>query len=376
MATDTAREKITKARAGLVLDSPFFGSLALRQTLKDDPSCKTLWTNGRTIGYNPSFVHGLTLAEVKGALAHEVLHIAAAHHARRQNRKPEKWNVAADYAINDILTGAGFVLPKGALTGYGTNQEAESIYNYLPDPPQDQGAGDPDPGGCGEVRDATAPDGQEAGPGDLKQAEAEARVAVSQAAQAAKKCGKLPAGLERLIDTILNPQVPWREVLRRFIDQASRNDYTWTRPSTRYLASGLYLPSLYNQEIRPLAVAVDTSGSIDQETINQFAAELSAIIEETKTTATVIYCDSKVKNVETFDPASLPLTLHPIGGGGTDFRPPFAEVDKLGLEPSCLVYLTDGECYSFPDAPEYPVLWATIGNRFFTPPFGEVTAVA
>jgi hypothetical protein len=40
-----------------------------------------------------------------------------------------------------------------------------------------------------------------------------------------------------------------------------------------------------------------------------------------------------------------------------------------------LIYLTDGECSRFPDAPEYPVLWGLMGDRFM-PPFGEVVQVA
>jgi predicted metal-dependent peptidase len=375
--------KISKARAGLVLDQPFFGALALRLGLREDPAAPTAWTDGQTLGYNPDFIEGLSLEEVKGLLAHEVMHVACAHHARRQEREPRKWNMAGDYAVNDLLLASGFKLPAGGLTGYGADESAESIYNKLPDPPpsggqgngQGEGNGNSDPGGCGEVRDAPAPDGGNPSPGDLARAEADAKVAVAQAAQAAKACGKLPAGLARLVEELLEPHVPWREVLRRFIDQAARNDYTWTRPSRRYLASGMYLPALYSEEMRPVAVAIDTSGSINQGELSQFAAELSAILAETRAAATVIYCDSEVSGVEEFDTDALPLDLHPKGGGGTDFRPPFAEVDRRALQPSCLIYLTDGECASFPEAPEYPVLWAITSKRKFSPPFGEVVEV-
>lgn len=81
-----ALDKIRKARAALILDQPFFGSLALRLQLQEDPAAETMWTDGRAIGYNPAFVDTLTFPQVKGVLAHEVLHIANCHHTRRGNR--------------------------------------------------------------------------------------------------------------------------------------------------------------------------------------------------------------------------------------------------------------------------------------------------
>jgi len=69
-----ARRQLVKARSGLVLDHVFFGSLALRLRLVEDPKCKTAWTDGVHLGYNPEFIGGLTLDETKGLLAHEVMH--------------------------------------------------------------------------------------------------------------------------------------------------------------------------------------------------------------------------------------------------------------------------------------------------------------
>ncbi len=372
-----ASQKIARARAGLILDQPFFGALALRQVLRENPSIKTARTDGQTLEYNPTFIDSLPLEQVKGVLAHEVMHVAAAHHSRRQDRQKRRWNIAADYAINDLLVQSGFALPAGALRGMGTDKSAETIYNTLPDdPPGGQGQGDQDPGGCGEVCDAPGTDGQAASPGELRQAEAESKVATSQAAQAAKNMGTLPAGLARFVEEVLEARVPWREVLRRFVDQTARNDYTWTRPNARYMAQGLYLPSLYSQEMAPIVIAVDTSGSIRQEELSQFSAEITTIIQDTRSHATVIYCDTDVAGVEEFDPEGLPIVLHAAGGGGTDFRPPFAHVDTEGLTPGCLIYLTDGECSRFPDAPEYPVLWALTGSsRHFSPPFGEIIEI-
>lgn len=108
-----AEQKLIKARAGLVLDHPFFGSLALRLKMVEDPSCDSAWTDGVSLGFNPAWIDGLSLEQTKGLWAHEVMHLAAAHHARRQQREHVLWNHACDQAINGPLTAAGMVLWTG-----------------------------------------------------------------------------------------------------------------------------------------------------------------------------------------------------------------------------------------------------------------------
>jgi len=79
----TAKEKITKARASLILTAPFFASLALKMKLVEDPSCDTMWVDGTSMGYNPAFIEPLPLEQVKGLICHEVMHVACHHNLRR-----------------------------------------------------------------------------------------------------------------------------------------------------------------------------------------------------------------------------------------------------------------------------------------------------
>jgi predicted metal-dependent peptidase len=395
-----AKSKLTKARTALVLDSPFFGSLALRLKMTEDLNCKTAWTDGTTLGYNATWIEGLDLAKVKAVIAHEVMHLAMLHHTRRQEREPRNWNIAGDIAINETLQRAGFALPEGALYPDPDQggKSAEEIYSKLPQAPrglgqgqgqgkgkgkgqgqaqgQQQGPGQ-DPGNCGEVRDPQAAQGDQgqskASPADIQQAEESWRVAVQQAAQQAKAAGKLPGSMDRLIENTINPRLPWQDLLRRFVNCSKRSDYSWLPPSKRFLGQGLYLPSMRSEGIENLVVAIDTSGSLDPETLNEFAGELSGVIETGKTRVTVIYCDSDIQDVAEFGPDDLPLKLEAKGGGGTSFIPPFDYVDEHGIEPSCFIYLTDFCCNRFPDPPNYPVLWI-IGGAYREdgePPFGE-----
>ena len=70
-----------------------------------------------------------------------------------------------------------------------------------------------------------------------------------------------------------------------------------------------------------------TSGSVTDLDVSQFSAEISSILEVADTTLTVIYCDKKIQNVERFERYDLPIQIHPMGGGGTDFRPTFKWIE-------------------------------------------------
>mgnify|MGYP002418585047 FL=1 len=104
-----------RARADLVLRQPFFGSLALHLALKPDSTCRHLWTDGRTLGFNPVWAATLPHERLVGAQAHEVMHLACAHHVRRNGRDARIWNEACDVVVDALLLGAGFRLPQGHL---------------------------------------------------------------------------------------------------------------------------------------------------------------------------------------------------------------------------------------------------------------------
>ncbi len=165
----------------------------------------------------------------------------------------------------------------------------------------------------------------------------------------------------------------WRAILREFVAAVAPADYRWSPPNRRYIASGLYLPSVERSGVGRVVIAVDTSGSIGDEELKQFAGEVSAIAEEAKPEAIhIIYCDAMVQSSQEFRP-SEPICLEPRGGGGTDFRPVFAWVDENHIQPVCLIYLTDLCCYSWPEPPDFPVLWVTDSRR--AAPFGETVRI-
>jgi predicted metal-dependent peptidase len=366
----TTLQKITKARAGLVLTSPFFASIALRLKLQEDHQCETAYTDSVILGYNPKYIDSLTVEEVRSVIIHEVLHIALLHVFRRNGRIKDKWDMACDYAVNPMIKSAGHVLPENALFSYQyAGLDAEHIYGLLPDDDNKQ------QGGCvriGDVRDYKQNQNKQGYESTLSQQLQETKIGLSQAANIAKAEGKMPAELERKIKELMQPKLPWQEILSRFITQHSKNDYNWTKPNNRYLYGDIYLPALNQPSLGSIAVIIDTSGSVDQSELDTFAAELKSILMSyPDTTIDVIYVDSKVAGVQSLDVNNLELQAK--GGGGTDFRPGFQYIEKEDINPVCVLYFTDGYCRLFPDRePDYPTLWIITNTRKFEPPFGEV----
>ena len=161
--------KVSRAITRLVVKHPFFGSLALSLRVENDDSINTMCTDGKFIKWNASFVESMDQEETVGVMAHEVCHVTFKHMLRRGERDPDRWNVACDYAINEILIESGFVLPEGGLMDeqyFGMT--AEQIYDRLP---EDAGKGGG--GGFGEVVDTSDENGNALSPAQQKQMEAD-----------------------------------------------------------------------------------------------------------------------------------------------------------------------------------------------------------
>lgn len=394
-----ARKRIANARSDMILDEPFFGALALRLLLVEDLGCGTAWTDGKHLGYNPKFVMALKADELVTLVKHEVLHCSNGHPWRRDAREPRRFNDACDYSINPILVDAGGTLPEGGLLDdQYKGKSAEWIYDRLPAMPpqqspqggsgQSRGNSKSTPGQSGQRPGSTGGKGQGSKPehnplgevrdaptagadGEAQPTEEDWRQATVQAAVLAKGQGKLPAGMDRLIGKLTKPRVDWKPAMRRFAQEAARADYSFARPNLRYVPR-LYLPALQSHEVGIIAIAVDTSGSVDDVLLGQFGSEVSAVADEVRPRQIrVLYCDAEVNRQETFE-RDEPVTLKACGGGGTDFRPVFDEIQKWEEPPVALIYLTDLYGTHPASDPGVATLWVTPNHEHPPVPFGEV----
>lgn len=375
---------IDKAYVALVCDHPFWSTLLLNLEKVVDTSA-TMWTDGKRLGYNPEFCEKIGKEQTIGVLAHEAAHVFLKHMLRRKDRDPVLWNIACDHVVNALILDSGLKLPDGAIPPI-RGKTAEEVYEGLlqkqKQQQQQSGQGQGDPSkdqqqgqDWGEVRDQKGEGGGELSDSEKAEAERDANILIQQAATAAKRAGKLPAGMDKIIEQVLEPKVDWRDVLQRFIGERARSDYSWQRPNPRYFNRGIVLPSLDSYGIGKVVLAGDTSGSMTSilpRVFSEIIAALEVYEEQHTQGITVLWCDTHLTEQVVNDISDL----KPVGGGGTDFAPVFRAVNARHNDAKAVVYITDGECSSFGEEPSCPVLWAlTQKNRHFKPPFGEVLVI-
>ncbi len=395
--------KLAAARTRLILDKPFLGALVLRLPMhaaKPD-WCKTTATDARAFFYNPEYIASLSLDQTQFMLAHEALHCALSHFARRQHRVIHKWDLACDYAINPLLIDDGLRPPPNALVmPMYKGMTAEEIYPLIDDDDQsetlDKHAYDRDnqsrgsntgkteqdlepqqqessqdqgeQGDQGGERDARPEKGGTAGepqpltPDEQETLSVQWQQRMAGAAQQAMQAGKLGGELARMIDHLLQPQLPWRMLLARYMNAVSRDDYSWSRPSRR--EGSFILPSLRSRQM-DLVVAIDTSGSIKDPEIQEFIDEIDALKGQVRARVTLLPCDAAICEgapfrFEPWEQFSRPREIK--GGGGTSFVPVFQWIAKEGLQPDLLVYFTDADGEFPRSEPYYPVIWLVKGR--------------
>jgi predicted metal-dependent peptidase len=388
--------KLSAACTRLILDRPFLGALVLRMPMKPaDPKwCATIGTDARHFYYNRDYIDSLTLEQTQFALAHEALHCALSHFARREHRNIQRWDIACDLAINPILIKEGMTPVPGALYNIGyEGMMAEEIYPLVKEnneeqphdqhlygnegkssqQPQDGNDSQPD------QQDADSEDGSGGGRGDdageittgapepLSEAEKEQlsiqwRQRLAGAAQQAMQAGKLAGSLRMLVDHLLQPQLPWRVLLARYMTASSRDDYSYMRPSRR--EGEAIFPSLRSTQT-DIVVVLDTSGSIKPAEMQEFVSEIDAIKGQVRARITLHACDAALSSegpwlFEPWEEFKLPDSIR--GGGGTRFTPAFQWIDEQGETPDLLVYFTDAEG-EFPRLePDFPVIWLVKGR--------------
>ena len=379
-AAEKAMRTATAARSRLILTNTpqgaFFATLALELELAIDWDIETMATDGEKLFINPDWSASLTDAERVGVICHETLHVALRHHCRREGRNPEIFNIAADLAINQLILAAGFTLPRGRLmpgegqyASFPLDKSTEEYYLMLRGASPPGGCGRADPGGCGQVLDTKDP-------AKASEQDGKWQAAVARAERASRTRGELPGGLARTAGQILHPPADWRDILREFVSAVSRDDSSWCKPNRRFISQGLYLPGRHGQRLGTVVAAIDRSGSVGNHDLAVMANELEAIATAYECEVVIIHHDSKVTQVDEWNPSDGPMPLEAPGGGGTSHRCVFEKIEELGVEPACIVCLTD--CYTvYPSRPpDFPVLWAVVNNVNPKPPFGQVVQVA
>jgi predicted metal-dependent peptidase len=367
-----ADKKISRAKTQLILREPFFQALVCTLPLVENEDIPTMATNGFTIYWNREFVDTLSVNEVVFVLCHEVLHVVFEHVARLNNRNMRRWNYATDYIINKTLVEDGV----GTMPAMGLRDDdlvnrcggvADRVYNELGDDDDEDGAGQ----GFDQLMPGPADPAQQA------QQAADVAIAISQASQIAKAAGNMSGNVARIIDSALKPVVNWRAVVQDFIISKAKDERSYAVMNNRNpLPDEILVPGKTGEAMGPIVMAVDCSGSVDDKSLQEMAAEIFSLHEQFRPTSlTIIYFDHEVSHVDTYGPDDTP-DIRAHGGGGTAFSPIFRKIDELDLDPVGVVVLTDLYCNDYGPVPSYPVLWAcTDYHESRTVPWGQIVPI-
>lgn len=407
-------KKVRDAVNNIIQNHAFYATILMQQNIIEDNSRNnpTFYVDGKNLAYNSKFADSLSFDEVKGVLAHEVMHLVLLHHARMGKRDARIYNIAADHVINNQLIKDGFILPKGLYNDpkfAGMNVEEVYRILYLEEikkqaeqdkqEQKDNNSGDssdsmPDAGdNSGDSSDNEDGDesnnegkGEEEKPvtfGEIRpatedNAEETAKIQSKQAISIAKAAGEMPGGsIIEMIENSYKPKFNWREIINQFVSEITQKDYSFENPDRRFLQNGIILPDFYSKAPANIVVAIDCSGSVNLD-------EVRAIVEETRhcldimsedkenASLTVIYFDHVIQGVEVFESGS-DIKPNPKGGGGTSYAPIFQYIESQDVKCDAAIVITDGYCWEFGNIiPSHPVLWGlTTGCYTFKAPFGE-----
>lgn len=359
-------------------------------------------TDGVRMYFNPRLYTAICEDNVKRSVfivAHECLHSIFMHMVRAKQWRltglgglpfdDKVFNFAADYIINALLIADNIgEMPPGCLHDTNITDGTDSLVDvykkvYEQMPPSGKGSGEGEGDGDGEGSGASNDIGKAEGfdqhmtptAAEAAQAQADNGYAVQRALEQAKACGSMPGNIGRVVDEMLEGQVPWHKYVRQLVRAVNgRDENSWTRLHRRRLAGSpmMIAPARRSFGAELVVVGFDTSGSMSDREITACFSELPGILKDLKPRRLLLLpCDARISEVieiNEYDTMLDEARKRLGGGGGTSFAPVFDYVKENRLSPDLLIYLTDMEC-SFPAQPDYPTIW--VATTDIVAPWGD-----
>ena len=386
-----AVELLITARVGLLLKHPFFGNIATRLTLVNaDEWCPTAAVDGRRMYYNSRFVVKHTVPELQFLFAHEVLHCIYDHLGRRGDRDAQLANCAQDYVVNDDLVqqNIGEMIKPCLWDPKYRGMSWEEVYDLLYDEVDkvtleqlveqmldehldgDAGADGDSGGDEDDKKQGSKPALSDSEREQIKQEIKEAMLTAAQTSGA----GNLPAGVKRLIDTMTEPKLNWRELIAQEIEACFKNDYSFTRPNKRGAHMDAILPGMIPGQKIDVCVFNDCSGSMTDDMLRDIHSEVKGIMQSFEDFELHLGTfDTDVYNFQTFTTENIDdIDEYEMkGGGGTDFESVYNFLKERDILPKKLIIFTDGYPYGSWGDPTYcDTIFVIHGNNNAEAPFG------
>ncbi len=417
-----ALDILAYCRQQILNKHPFSGAVAMNLELIPvrDRRCATAMTDGKNIFFDIDFLSRLNQDEREFVLGHEIWHVIMMHFLRGEGKDHEVFNIATDLEVNQLLEADGFVAPadvlfpnskhsrkcmfdlpdnlsaeeyydllmkngngsnsreeggqgkggKGSGKGSPCNGQFDKHYDKNEDYSEENGASEAETdkyGAKGFDKDFNV--GQMKSEADERAAAEHIREAIVGAAQQIERQrGELPGFIKKIVKDLLDPKLPWKELLTAFVTSSFYNQTNWNTPNRRFAWNGTYLPS-HSGEMMKIAIGIDTSGSCAND-CGRFLTEINSIAKTFGNYELhLIQCDTEVKDYMVFDegnplePESSGIEFK--GFGGTILHPIFNYIEDNELDVDAVVVFTDGECEEFTDLDgiELPVMWVLTGSQ-------------
>ena len=353
-------DKFAKIKAKLVVEHPYFGSIATFQKTAPNENVRTYQVKDGVFEYNNDYINTLDDDEIGFLLTNSAMHQAFKYKDRALGRMDWLWTLSQDYAINGLLLGNGLNAPFEINYDEAFDMmSAEEIYEILKN---DLEKDEKKQKEFQEKFEKLHENQNESEENEISQINDELL-------NKAKLFGDLPLGIELFVPQIFKGKINWIDELREVIEHNFKFDYQILPPNKRYLYQGVALPSL-SGNILKLVVVIDSSGSIDERLLGEFLGEIESIMGSYDNyEIELIVADAKVQQHLTLYPGDSLMT-NIKGGGGTNFENSFLYIEESLNEVSLLLYFTDGVGYFPKTQPSYSVIWVTQNSEIVFP-FGE-----
>ena len=360
------QSKISQAKAKLLVEYPLFGMIASKLELVQNSDIQSFKSNGIKLEYNSDFLEKLELSQMEFVFANGAMHASLSHERRKNGRSGWLWQLATDYAVNDMLVQNGLDCPLEAhYSKRFSGLYAEEIYEELKeDILRDEL----------EYEADTLDDEQQDNSKDINDNKDLSEQLFEEFAKALLetelKNSDVPASIERFFNIKKsNSKINWRDELKAALDRFHKDDYTLLPPSKKFLHAGIYLPSCISQRFK-FVIAIDSSGSVDEKLLGEFLSELNSLTNTLQNyQIELLVCDDKIQLHKTFYSGDI-IEVESKGGGATDFRPVFEFVTHSLEDVKLLLYFSDLEGIFPKDEPAYAVKWISPKEREV--PFGDL----
>ena len=373
---------VARAVTKLLLQYPFYGSLALALRMMQDDNIETMCTDGKSIKWSADFVATLNALQTMFVVCHEVLHVALKHMFRIGKRNFKLWNIACDLSINPILIKMFGIeaMPEGGL--YDPQYEgmsAEQIYDLIKDMSDDEIdniTGGRDQWQMGDFQEPTDGNGDAMQQAELDQLSDDIDQKVIISADTARAAGKLPSEVQELVNIMKRSRVDIETVVSRFVGGDVPADFSYRKINRRsYMMLDMVSPTIAKHSVGHVVIKIDSSASVNSEELQYFLGICNQFVEEKQPkSVTIITWDTKVRTVTTYAQGQTIPNLELTGRGGTLISPVFKYVEDERLPCDYSIVLSDMCIFDYPERPaDYPVLWVSPDIRSKPAPWGKST---